>query len=75
MARGMLSAYVGTVTRSDGSKQVTYRGHPLCTTSWWIRVLEPPRARGATISARDGIGRSVRRGDHRQRLIERVSDR
>ena len=56
---GALAADLGTTTRADGTKQLTYRGHPSTTTSA-IRAAATPPARVSTALARRGTSSTSR---------------
>jgi predicted lipoprotein with Yx(FWY)xxD motif len=43
---------LGTITRSDGSKQVTYNGHPLYT---YTADAAPGQARGNGLNVNGGV--------------------
>jgi len=47
---------VGTITRTDGSRQLTYNGHPLYT---YIADTAPGLARGNNINLNGGLWREV----------------
>ena len=47
---------VGTITRSDGSKQVTYNGHPLYT---YAADAAPGQARGNGLNVNGGVWHEV----------------
>jgi predicted lipoprotein with Yx(FWY)xxD motif len=48
---------VGTITRTDGSRQLTYNGHPLYT---YIADTAPGQARGNNLNLNGGLWHEVR---------------
>ena len=47
-----LPGQVGTITRTDGSRQLTYNGHPLYT---YIGHSAPGQARGNNLDLNGGL--------------------
>jgi len=52
-----LPGRIGTITRTDGSRQLTYNGHPLYT---YIGDTAPGQARGNNLNLNGGLWREVR---------------
>jgi predicted lipoprotein with Yx(FWY)xxD motif len=51
-----VSGKLGTITRSDGSKQATYRGHPLYT---YTADTAPGQAKGNALNVNGGVWHEV----------------
>jgi predicted lipoprotein with Yx(FWY)xxD motif len=52
-----LPGRIGTITRTDGSRQLTYNGHPLYT---YIGDSAPGQARGNNLDLNGGLWHEVR---------------
>ena len=52
-----LPGRIGTITRTDGSRQLTYDGHPLYT---YIGDTAPGQARGNNLNLNGGLWHDVR---------------
>ena len=64
---GVDASDLGTTMRSDGTEQVTYKGHPLY---YFVADTSAGSTKGAgqrRVRRQVVAGRSVRHGDHRQR--------
>jgi predicted lipoprotein with Yx(FWY)xxD motif len=55
-AEAGLTGTLGTITRSDGSKQATYNGHPLYT---YISDSAPGQAKGNGLNLSGGVWHDV----------------
>ena len=51
-----LPGRVGTITRTDGTRQLTYDGHPLCT---YIGDTAPGHAKGNNLNLNGGLWHEV----------------